>query len=121
MDQVYQAGFFWDSPLMKSKNRFNFTVAKASNEKLKLFCKNDFNKRGGALGNVECFLQGEIKEKPKAALPLAQPVFQISQETQIQKEEEVIQVSDPLQVDAPEMPPTTNESVAIPEVVVIAN
>lgn len=62
--QVYQAGFYWDSPLMQSRNRFNFTVAHASNPRLRLTCKDDYNRRGGALGNVWCELTGRIKDKP---------------------------------------------------------
>jgi hypothetical protein len=70
IQQVYQAGLYWDSPLMHSKNRFNFTVAHASNPRLRLMCKDDYNRRGGALGNVWCEMTGRIKDKP---LELPQP------------------------------------------------
>lgn len=59
---VFQSGLFWDSPFLRQKNRFNFTVAKKSNPKITLTCS-DYNKAGGALGNIDCVLEGTIKEE----------------------------------------------------------
>jgi hypothetical protein len=62
---IFKAGLYFDSPFMKTKNRFNFTVAKDSTSKLRFWCRDDFNKKGGALGNVDCFFEGAIREKSK--------------------------------------------------------
>lgn len=62
--QIFQARLFWDSPHTKAKNRFNATTARASHKKLSLTCTEDFNRKGGALGFVECVLEGSYKEKP---------------------------------------------------------
>jgi len=65
-----KAVLFWDSPVMKSKNKFNITYIEGlNNDNLKLTCREDFNKRGGALGNVECLLESTLKEIPKVAEP----------------------------------------------------
>jgi hypothetical protein len=63
-DQIFQARIYWDSPITKNKNRFNATTAKASHKKLTFSCTDDFNRKGGALGFVECVLYGSFKEKP---------------------------------------------------------
>ena len=62
---IFKAGFYFDSPFIKEKNRFNYTIAKESTPKLKLWCRDDYNKKGGALGNIDCFLEGTFREKPK--------------------------------------------------------
>lgn len=50
---------------MKSKNTFNFTLKKDTTEsKLLIICRDDYNKRGGALGNIDCTLEGELREIP---------------------------------------------------------
>lgn len=60
---VLKAILFWDSPVMKSKNKFNITFIEGVNDdNLKFTCREDFNKRGGALGNVECILEGTFKK-----------------------------------------------------------
>jgi len=64
---IFKAGFYFDSPIMVTrKNRFNYTIAKESSPKLKLWCRDDFNRQGGALGNIDCYLEGAFREQPKA-------------------------------------------------------
>lgn len=58
--EIYRAAVKWDSPAMKAKNIFSMDVS--GEEKIKLTCKDDYNKRGGALGNIECTIEGRIKE-----------------------------------------------------------
>lgn len=59
---IFKAGFYFDSPFTNNKNRFNYTIAKESSPKLKLWCRDDFNKKGGALGNVDCYLEGTFRD-----------------------------------------------------------
>lgn len=51
----------WDSPVSKQRNIFKMTQSKLNHPKIKFACK-DYNKRGGALGNIECAISGVIKE-----------------------------------------------------------
>jgi hypothetical protein len=51
----------WDSPVSKQRNIFNMSRSKLNHPKIKFACK-DYNKRGGALGNIECAISGVIKE-----------------------------------------------------------
>jgi hypothetical protein len=52
---------------------FNVTKVGAENmtHKLNFTCKNDYNKLGGALGNVECKISGVFREKKVLPLPPA--------------------------------------------------
>jgi Aegerolysin len=68
---IFKAGIYFDSPFVREKNRFNYTIAKDSTPKIRLWCKDDFNKRGGALGNVDCYVEGTFREKQKA-LPISE-------------------------------------------------
>jgi hypothetical protein len=60
---IYRAQVKWDSPVFRQTNRLNVSYPFAGNhEKLRFTCRKDYNKRGGALGNVECTIEGSIKE-----------------------------------------------------------
>ena len=55
----------WDSPFSKQKNSFNVIHINSKNhsnsmknQTLRFTCRDDYNKRGGALGNIECFIEG---------------------------------------------------------------
>lgn len=65
---VYKANIKWDSPVSRSRNVFNVSRASYNTPKLRFSCRNDFNKRGGALGNVDCIIEGTFKEK-KVVVP----------------------------------------------------
>ncbi len=61
---------YFDSPyISKQKNSFNVTnlYEKQNSEAvgLKLSCRDDFNRQGGALGNVDCFFEGEYRSKSR--------------------------------------------------------
>jgi hypothetical protein len=47
----------------KQRNTFNVTRSITNDDGLKLKCSDEYNKKGGALGNVECTLSGRIREK----------------------------------------------------------
>jgi len=53
----------------KQRNIFNKSQSKLNHPKIKFTCK-DYNKRGGAIGNIECAISGVIKEPlpPKQVL-----------------------------------------------------
>lgn len=70
---IFKAGLYFDSPLMSNRNRFNYTVAKESSPKLKLWCRDDFNRKGGALGNVDCYLEGTFRQIKQESLPVSEP------------------------------------------------
>ena len=53
----------WDSPVTKQRNTFNVTRSVTTDDRLYLKCKDDYNNKGGALGNVECIFSGRIREK----------------------------------------------------------
>jgi hypothetical protein len=57
---IYRGEIKWESPQTKAKNNLNVTAKMDS--KIRLKCKDDYNKRGGALGYVECALEGIFKE-----------------------------------------------------------
>ena len=59
--EIYRASVKWDSPALKAKNLFALDVN--GDEKIKMTCKDDYNKKGGALGNIECTIEGRIKDK----------------------------------------------------------
>jgi hypothetical protein len=40
------------------------TQSQSNHPSLKFSCSEDFNKRGGALGNIYCEISGRIKDKP---------------------------------------------------------
>jgi hypothetical protein len=58
--EIYRATVKWDSPALKAKNFFS--VDANGEEKIKMTCRDDYNKKGGALGNIECTIEGRIKE-----------------------------------------------------------
>ena len=55
--------------MSKQRNIFNKSQSKLNHPKIKFTCK-DYNKRGGAIGNIECAISGVIKEPlpPKQVL-----------------------------------------------------
>lgn len=60
---VYEAKIKWDSPVTRQRNVFNVTRAEDNTPKINFRCRDDYNKRGGALGNVDCKIDGVYKEK----------------------------------------------------------
>ena len=61
--EVFLAKIKWDSPVTKQRNTFNVTRNPSNDQRLVLKCSDEYNKRGGALGNVECTFSGRIREK----------------------------------------------------------
>ena len=48
--------------MTRYKNTFNVTRSLNNDSRINLKCS-DYNKKGGALGNVECTFSGRIREK----------------------------------------------------------
>lgn len=61
--EIFSAMIKWDSPVTKQRNTFNVTRSPTNDYRLKLKCSDEYNKKGGALGNVECTFSGRIREK----------------------------------------------------------
>ena len=78
---IYNTTLIWDSPVMKKKNKFAVILRKNETQKIQLIC-NDYNFKGGPLGNIKCTLEGRIRDKviPEPPIPLI-----------VEKETEVIQ------------------------------
>ena len=61
---IFQANIKWDSPVTRQRNVFNVTKSEEMNDpRITFKCKDDFNKRGGALGNIDCKIEGVYREK----------------------------------------------------------
>ncbi len=67
--EIFRAQISWDSPMFGQKNQLKIELAEGNNKQIIFTCRDDYNKRGGALGNVECKIDGVVVEK-KAPLTI---------------------------------------------------